>query len=147
MLELRRFTRQDAAFIQNELYPGITLEEALRLIGEWDLGVYQNRYFEMFAVICGGTVVGCASLFERSPSVASAGIEIILSERNKGFGAQAMTALIDLARQKGYRIMLDQLRKDNLASVRLHEKLGFESDGYCYRNQKNHETLLYIKPL
>ena len=147
MLELRHFTRQDAAFLQTSLYPGIAAEEALRLIEAWDTCVYQNRYFEMFAVTCDSALIGCVSLFEHSPSVVSAGIEIIDSERNKGYGAQAMAKLIDLARQKGYRIMLDQLRRDNRASVRLHEKLGFESDGYVYRNQKNHETLLYIKPL
>ncbi len=147
MLELRHFTRQDAAFLQTSLYPGIAAEEALRLIEAWDTCLYQNRYFEMFAVTCDSAPIGCASLFEHSPSVVSAGIEIIDSEQNKGYGAQALAKLIDLARQKGYRVMLDQLRRDNRASIRLHEKLGFESDGYIYRNQKNHETLLYIKPL
>ena len=41
------------------------------------------------------------------------------------------------AAEKGYRIILDQVRKDNPASIRVHEKLGFESDGYIYQNQKN----------
>ena len=58
-----------------------------------------------------------------------------------------MAVLIDSAASKGYRIMLDQVRKDNQASIKLHEKLGFESDGYTYRNQKNNEIILYIKPL
>ena len=45
------------------------------------------------------------------------------------------------------RILLDQVRRDNAASIRLHEKLGFETDGYGYRNQKGREVVLYLKPL
>ncbi|WP_081373827.1 GNAT family N-acetyltransferase [Butyrivibrio fibrisolvens] len=58
-----------------------------------------------------------------------------------------MADLLKYASEKGYHIMLNQVRKDNLASMRLHEKLGFESDGYSYRNQKNKEVFLYLKLL
>ena len=59
----------------------------------------------------------------------------------------ALAALISLAKEKGYRIVLDQVRRDNRASIRLHEKLGFETDGYIYRNRKNNEVVLYLKIL
>ena len=42
--------------------------------------------------------------------------------------------MLEYAAKKGYKIILDQVRKDNLASIRLHKKLGFESDGYVYLN-------------
>ena len=42
---------------------------------------------------------------------------------------------------------MDQVRPDNLASVRLHEKLGFESDEKIYRNRKGHDVLIFVKPL
>ena len=101
----------------------------------------------MFAVLSRDDIIGYASLLEHSHSTVSAGIEILRTEQNKGFGAQTLATLIDLAVSKGYRIMFDQVRADNLASIRLHEKLGFESDKYIYRNRKNKEIILYIKPL
>ena len=58
-----------------------------------------------------------------------------------------MAALIERAAEAGYRTLADQVRADNRASIRLHEKLGFESDGTVCLNRKRHEVLLFIKPL
>ena len=147
MVVLRHFLEQDAGFICGNVYPDLTIDGAAAMIREWNSGVHQGKYFEMFAVLSGDDIVGYASLLEHSHSTVSAGIEILITDQNKGFGAQTLATLIDLAVSKGYRIMFDQVRADNLASIRLHEKLGFESDKYIYRNRKNKEIILYIKPL
>lgn len=147
MVCLQRFTAQDAGSVREHLYPDLTADEAAALIDEWNSGVCRDRRFMMRAVVSDGDIVGCASLTERSRSVVSAGIEICPGERNKGFGTQAMAALVDLAASEGYRIVMDQVRTDNAASISLHEKLGFESDGYVYLNGKKREVVLYMKPL
>ena len=147
MIVFRHFLEQDAGFICGNLYPDLTTDGAVAMIHEWNSGIHQGRYFEMFAVLSGNEIVGYASLLEHSHSTVFAGIEILRTEQNKGFGAQTLATLIDLAASKGYRIMFDQVRADNLASIKLHEKMGFESDKYIYRNQKNKEIILYIKPL
>ena len=138
MVVLRHFLEQDAGFICENLYPDLAIDGAVAMIDEWNSGVHQGRYFEMFAVLSGGVIVGYASLKEHSKSTVSAGMEILRAEQNKGFGTQALAALINSAASKGYRIMLDQVRKDNPASIRLHEKLGFESDGYTYQIGRAH---------
>ena len=117
------------------------------MITEWKTCTYQRRYFEMFAVISTNRIVGNVSLYEHSRNVASAVVEICSNERRKGYASETVAALLKYAAKKGYRIILDQVRKDNPASIRLHEKLGFESDDYIYRNQKNNEVLLYLKLL
>ncbi len=121
--------------------------EIIDMIAEWDSCAYRGRYFEMFAVISGSRIVGHVSVYEHSQNVASTGIEILYSERGKGFASEAMHALLEYASGKGYRLILNQVLKDNQASIKLHERLGFESDGYVYRNQKNKEILLYTKLL
>lgn len=146
-IQLRHFERGDAKSIQTHLYPDLSETDISEMITEWNSGVYQERFFEMFAVLSGGRIVGYVSIYEKSRSIASAGIEIYPEERGKGLASEAMVALLKYAREKGYRILLDQVRKDNLASIRLHEKLGFESDGYVYLNRKNNEVLLYVKLL
>lgn len=147
MIILRHFEHKDVRSIQDEMYPNLSENDIRDLISEWNTCIYQGRYFEMFAVESDDRIVGCVSIYEKSQSIASAGVEIFPEERGKGFASEAMADLLGYVSDRGYRIILDQVRKDNQASIRLHEKLGFESDGYVYWNQKNREVLLYLKLL
>lgn len=147
MITLRHFSPDDAEVIHNNLYPDMAIADITEMITEWNSFVHDGRYFEMFAVISDDRIVGNVSLYEHNQSVASTGIEIYQAERKKGFASDALALLMKHASEKGYRILLDQVRKDNHASIRLHEKLGFESDGYVYRNQRDYEVVLYAKPL
>ena len=147
MVTLRHLVQEDVAFIHNNLYSDMTESEIMGMITEWNSCAFQGHYFEMFAVMSDNGIVGNVSLYEHSRNIASVGMEICNDERGKGYASEAVSALLQYAAEKGYRIILDQVRKDNPASIRVHEKLGFESDGYIYRNQKNKEVLLYLKLL
>ena len=117
------------------------------MIDEWNSLVCCGKYFEMFAIVSDDKIAGNVSLYEHSKTVASIGAEVIAEERRKGAASEAISLLMQYASRKRYRIILDQVRRDNTASIRLHEKLGFESDGYVYRNQRGQETVLYLKPI
>lgn len=147
MVTLRHFTRDDVDSVQSNQYPNMTAAEIIKMIDEWNLCVYQGRRFEMFAIVSDSRIVGNVSMYERSHSIVSTGIEIYPAERKKGFAAESLAVLAAYASEQGYRMMMDQVRADNYASLRLHDKLGFESDGYVYRNQRNHEVMLYLKRL
>ena len=137
----------DAERLQADQLHGKSMEDVLSLIHEWKTKSYNGKYFEMFAIVNDADVVGSISLFEHSPSVASIGVEIFANHRRKGYAADAMRLLLKYAMEKGYRIIQQQIRTDNAASLSLHEKLGFETDGYVYVNQKGHDVLLYLKVL
>ena len=137
----------DAERLQADQLHGKSMEDVLSLIHEWKTKSYNGKYFEMFAVMNDADVVGSISLFEHSPSVASIGVEIFANHRRKGYAADAMRLLLKYAMKKGYRIIQQQIRTDNAANLSLHEKLGFETDGYVYVNQKGHDILLYLKVL
>lgn len=51
-------------------------------------------------------------------------------QRGKGVGAALMHALIERARQCGKHVMIAGIEAENLASIRLHEKLGFAKTGH-----------------
>ena len=144
MLCLRPFTNSDVDLICEKLMPGVSVEVAARLIDEWAAGSYQGRHFEMLALTSEGAVVGSISLFGRSERIASIGAEVLPEERGKGYAAEGMRLMIDKARKHGYKVILDQVRADNRASISLHEKLGFETDGYVYKNARDHSVLLYL---
>ena len=147
MISLRHFCPRDAEAVRGALYPDRTADEAAAMIAAWNTCVYQGRYFETFAVLRDDAIVGQVSLSELSRSVVSAGVEITGAQRGKGFASEALSRLLKYASDRKYRLVLDQVRTDNPASIKLHEKLGFESDGYVYRNRRDHAIFLYIKPL
>lgn len=147
MVTIRSFSREDAPFLQQNLYPDMSLSDISELIDAWNTRVYNGKYFEMFAVLSDETVVGSVSLYERSKHIASLGAEIIPEARGKGAASSAISLLMQYAAEKGYRVFLDQVRADNAASIRLHQKLGFESDAYVYKNQRGRDVVLYVKTI
>lgn len=147
MIGLRQFTGSDAEEIRQHMYPDMTIGEIEQMIAEWNTCVFAGRFFELLAVTKDGRIVGSASLKECSKSAVSLGIGIVAAERGKGIASDAMRLLLERAKEKGYRVALDQVRTDNAASIRLHEKFGFETDGYVYRNKRDHEVILYLNVL
>ena len=99
----------------------------------------------MFAIESEGRIVGNISLFAKAERIASVGIEVFPEERRKGFAAEAMDLLSQIAHNRGYELLLDQIRTDNEASLRLHKKLGFEDCNVLYRNSKGNEVVQYLK--
>ena len=147
MVELRSFTREDAECLRENLYPDMTPDELAALIVEWNRGSYQGKLFEMLAVVADGRVTGFVSLLAHSRSVVSFGAEIFPAERRKGYAGAALRLMLARAADLGFRVAQTQVRTDNEASRRLNEKLGFESDGYVYKNAKGRDVVLYLKAL
>ncbi|MBO4676121.1 MAG: GNAT family N-acetyltransferase [Oscillospiraceae bacterium] len=144
---IRHFSLGDAEAIRAGQYPDLREDEIRSMIRKWNSGSYHGRFFEMFAVLHDGEIVGAVSLYEHSKSIASIGAEIYPAFRRMGFAYAANLLLLDRAKQLGYRIIQNQVGTDNTASIRLNEKLGFESDRYEYRNQKDHPVFLFLKAL
>ena len=147
MIGLRNFTADDAEEFRGKQKSGMSLDEIRALFTQWDRKEYSGRYFEMFAVTGDGEIVGTVSLYEHSQSVISFGPEIFEPYRRQGIGREAMILAMNAAKTKGYKVVSQQIRVDNTASISLHSGLGFETDGYIYRNRKGNEVLIYLKLL
>lgn len=147
MVTLRHFGGEDAGALRRSLYSGMMEDEVRSLIDGWNSLEYRGRYFEMFAVVEDGELAGTVSLWRRSESAVSVGPEVLPRYRGRGVGRAAMLAAMEKARERGYKLALQQVRRDNAASTALHKSLGFETDGYTYLNKKGSEVLIYIKLL
>lgn len=147
MIELRNFCYADAPMLKELMYPDMPMEEIQKMISQWEEKEYNGRYFEMFGVINDGTTVGCVSLYGLSEHTVSCGPEILPQYRKQGFGRAAMLAAMGMAKSRGYQIAVSQIHADNMSSIALHQSLGFESDGYVYKNQKGKDVLIYLKPM
>ncbi len=144
MIIIRHFTEHDAAFIQQKQYTETSVTDIREMIAEWKTNTYQGKYFEMFAIAADDTIVGSASLYEHSKSVVSIGVEVYPDHRRKGYAAEGMRLIMNHARNLGYRIIQNQVRTDNQASIALHNCLGFETDGYAFKNAKGKDVFLYL---
>ena len=147
MVTLRNFNHADAAVLQQSQNFDMSAKEIQDMIGNWNKFEFQGKYFEMFAIMNGGKIVGTISLYQLSDSVISIGPEIFSAFQNQGFGKEAMLIALDLAKSKGYRIVAQQVRADNIPSIALHKRLGFETDRYGYINRKGKEVFLFFKAL
>ena len=147
MTALRDFTTEDAENLRRLYYQNMSVEAVRDMIHEWNKLEYAGKYFEMFAVVNGDNIIGELSLYEHSESVVSIGIEIFPKFQAQGHGKQAVMSALEICRSRGYKIVCDQVRTDNEASIALHKSLGFESNMYIYKNQKNHDVYLFLKSL
>ena len=147
MILLRNFTESDAIEFHQKQSANISLDEVKKLIVKWQEKEFSGKYFEMFAVVKGTEIVGMISLYQHSPSVISCGPEIFESYREQRIATEAMMLAMKIAKNKGYKLMSQQIRVNNTASIALHNKLGFETDGYIYKNMHGNDVQIYIKLL
>ena len=66
------------------------------------------------------------------------------ANRSAGLGRRLVELILSDARDLGYRIIQDQVRAENQASIALHHSLGFETDGYICKNAKGKDVLIFL---
>ena len=114
-----QFSREDVAqFIENQQCYSLAENEQLRLM------------------ICSheGERLGCVDLTEYNGEKAFVSILIFdLGNRRKGFAENALHLMIDYAKSLGLQTLYASIFPDNLPSLSLFKKLGFEAiDGLLY---------------
>ena len=109
MVTLRNITYDDIEMLKKHRYQNMTYEEIQKMISQWNQKEYQGKYYEMFAIVVGTDLVGTISLFQHSESVISCGPEVFQCYRKNGFGKEAMILAIQIAKEKGYKIVSQQI--------------------------------------
>ena len=110
-----QFTREDVVqFVENQQRYSLAENEQLRLM------------------ICShdGVRLGALDLTEYDGRKAFVSILIFdLSDRRKGFAENALRLVMDYAKSLGLRSLYASILPQNLPSISLFKKVGFESDG------------------
>ena len=147
MVKLRAFTIGDAEVLRQEHHHNMSIAEIKSMICDWNKLEFQGRYFEMFAIVNDDQIVGEISLYQLSESVISIGLEVFLKFQRQGLGKQAAILALQICKSKGYKIVCNQVLSDNSPSIALNKSLGFETDMYRYKNQKDKEVYLFLKSI
>lgn len=136
MISLRNFDHGDTAFLIEHFYEEMTEQDALALICEWEQKSYKGTYFEMFAILYHENLVGMISLYEHDGAI-SAGMEVVAAYRRRGIAYEALALALQRARARGAAKATAQVRKNNIASIKLHEKSGYIRCGECINARGN----------
>ncbi len=147
MILLRNFKKEDAMQLQRCGYPNLSTEQVEALIFDWNKKQFGGKYFEMLAIVADEKIVGSISLYQHSSEVVSIGPEVFCEYRRKGFAKEAMLCACQIAKEKGFKIVSQQIRIGNVASIALHCSLGFETNGLIYTNAKGNQVSIYLKCL
>ena len=147
MILLRNLKKEDASELQKYVYSDLSTEQVEALICEWYKKQFNGKYFEMYAIVSDEKIVGTISLYQHSSEVISIGPEIFCEYRRKGFAKEAMICACQMAKEKGFKIVSQQIRTNNAASIALHCSLGFETNELVFTNTKGNQVYIYLKCL
>lgn len=107
------------------------VDEANRL--DW-LEARQAAGFPVIVAVEGESVLGYASYgdwraFSGYRHTVEHSVYVKKTVRGRGLGQALLEALLPLARAQGKHVMIAGIESGNLASIKLHQKLGFEITG------------------
>jgi len=146
MITLKPITLEQINALENSSYAAMSDNEKSQMIAESNALLHNGNYFELLVVYSDNNSIGFMNLYAHSTHIISCGPEIKPEFQRKGYAYTAEKAALDYAKGKGFRIAVGYVNENNIASQKLHEKLGFELDN-TYVNKKNVTTKLYIKAL
>jgi len=147
MVLLRNCKEEDALELQEHGFPDLSTEQVEALICDWSKKQFDGKYFEMYAIVADEKIVGTISLYQHSSEVVSIGPDVFCKFRRKGFAKEAMISACQIAKEKGFKIVSQQIRTNNTASIALHRSLGFETNEHVFTNAKGNQVSIYLKSL
>ena len=127
-------------------YSNLSNEKRIELINNSQEESIDGKFFKFYKILHYNNVVGFLNFYEQSKSVISIAPYIKENFRQKGFAYSSIIEAHKIVKSKGFKIALQTVRENNVASIKLHEKLGFELVKKCVSNNNN-AIRLYLKIL
>ena len=146
MIALRHFDFNDVSILKKRAYANMSENKIKEMISEWNKFTHNGRYFESFAAVENGEVIGSFFLVEHENGRISIGPEVFSPFRKKGYAYIAMKMLLALAAEKGYKEAEGEVRIENAASIALHNKLGYKIEKE-FINKHGNKMYLFAKKL
>lgn len=136
MITVRKFNIDDMCFIVDKwlgtdrldgIFQNAEKEKIEELISIWEKEVDDKGDFYLgFCIEKEGVPIGIIMLSENIKGIPTFGIAIDIDYRGRGYGKQASMLVFEELKQRGYKLLKSSCRQNNIASKKLHEKLGFQ---------------------
>ena len=145
-IKLRKFNTEDAYLLKKYQFHQMDMNEITDMIALRNKNLYNGRYCEVFAAECEGALSGWFSMAELPNGRISIGPTVFEPYRQKGIAFSVMRNLLLTAKRNGYSLAEAQIRINNAASIKLHEKLGYIQIKKI-TNRNGNEVYIYMKKL
>ena len=127
-------------------YEKMSIEDKRLMIQESIKQSHEGQYFEFLVVYDDDTVIGFMNLCAHSKHIISCGPAIKDEFKRKGFGFEAEKLALKYSKERDFTIAVGGVDDNNIASIKLHKKLGFELDRK-YTNTQGRIIRIYIKAI
>lgn len=124
-MELVPIRVDDVGILDKTEYKNLSVVDRLALIEDSTKGQSKGEFFRFYLIKAEKEVVGVINVFGHGKEKISVAPEIFIEHRNKGYAKKSLTTAYSIAKELGFKIVIAGIRSDNIASQRLHEKLGF----------------------
>lgn len=145
-IKLRKFNTEDAYLLKKYQFHQMDMNEITDMIALWNKNLYNGRSCEVFAAEYDGALSGWFSMAELPNGRISIGPTVFEPYRQKGIAFSVMRNLLLTAKKNGYSLAETQIRINNAASIKLHEKLGYIQIKKI-TNRNGNEVYIYMKKL
>lgn len=125
-LELKPIGCEDIDWLDKTEYKNLRREQRMMLVRDSEQGLCRGEIFRFFLIKVKGDVVGVINVQGHGAEVVSVAPEIFNEHRGKGFAYKGLMLAYDFAKSVGFKELTAGIREQNLASQKLHEKLGFK---------------------
>ena len=143
MLHLRYFRYSDYEVLQKKFLPGSSEEDVIKTLDFWNMHRYNDMPFEKYAICENTIIIGTLSLFLHDDlQTVSIEPEILPEFRRKGYAKAAMQIVFRVLRSHEFWHVTAQIRKDDIAGIRLHESLGYSLCSEAVNDEGN-EVFIY----
>ena len=145
-ISLKEIGFDDLDCFNDTEYSALTEEKRKELVEHSKNSQHQGKYFKFYLIIYQERIVGFLNVCDLSRSAFSIAPEIKKEFRRKGFCEIALTIAFNIQKLRGKKLAIASIREDNVASIKLHEKLGFElvKDYYSKSGKPMKEYVKFI---
>lgn len=144
--ELVPISLVDVNFLDKTEYRSLSLKKRKEIVNDSNQGRCKGEFFRFFIIKDKSVAVGVINMYGHGNDTISVAPEIVAEYRNKGYATKSLNLAYSLAKEKEFKIATADIKEDNVASWKLHEKLGFELIEK-YINKKNYKMRKYSKTL
>ncbi len=146
MLELVPISHIDVECFDNTEYGNLSYNDRIKLVNDSNKESCSGKYFKFYLVKLGNEIIGFINVYAHSKNVVSIAPEIKAEYRRKGYGFIAYENALKLAKDLKFKVAISDVKIENVASLKLQEKLGFEHIK-TYTNDKGNRVKFYLKSL
>lgn len=125
-LELVPISISDIALLDKTEYKGLSAKNREKLVYDSERFMHNGEFFRFFLIKDSGEFVGVINMCGHGAKTISVAPEILDGYKNKGYATNSLTLAYALAKEKGFQLITADIVKDNIASINLHLKLGFQ---------------------